>query len=101
MMVMYNKQELSNIWSWINEKVKQHWGWVERKCCLYKKACIDQNTLSQADYRVFKSSIVPEQIDETASFFACGYKFIKIKSWSKIYWLVMVKNGCGHLVSRL
>ena len=38
-MVMCNKQHLSNIWSRIHEKVKQHWGWVE-KSAPYKKACI-------------------------------------------------------------
>ena len=32
------KQHLSNIWSSIYEKVQQHWGWDEKKCCLYKKA---------------------------------------------------------------
>ena len=31
MMVMCNKQHLSNIWSWIYGQVKQHWGWVEKK----------------------------------------------------------------------
>ena len=31
---------LSNIWSSIHEEVKQHWGWVEKKRCLLKKACI-------------------------------------------------------------
>ena len=36
MMVMCIKQHLSNIWSSINEKVKQHWGWVE-KSVTYKK----------------------------------------------------------------
>ena len=30
-------QHLSNIWSSIHETVKQHWGWVEKKRCLYKK----------------------------------------------------------------
>ena len=29
-------QHLSNIWSWIHEKVKQHWNWAEKKCCLQK-----------------------------------------------------------------
>ena len=29
-MVTYIKQHLSNIWSSIHEKVKQHWGWVEK-----------------------------------------------------------------------
>ena len=32
-MVMCNKHHLSTIWSWIHEKVKQHWGWVEKKRC--------------------------------------------------------------------
>ena len=36
MIVMCNKQHLSNIWSWIHEKLKHHW--VEKKCCL-RKAC--------------------------------------------------------------
>ena len=31
MMVVCNKQHLSNIWSWIQEKVKQHQGWVEKR----------------------------------------------------------------------
>ena len=32
------KQHFSNIWSSINEKVKQHWGWAE-KSVAYKKTC--------------------------------------------------------------
>ena len=36
-MVMCNKQHLSNIWSWIQEKVKQHWGWIEKKKSLLTK----------------------------------------------------------------
>ena len=34
MMVICIKQHLCNIWDSIHEKVKQHWGWVEKKCCL-------------------------------------------------------------------
>ena len=37
MMAICIKQHLSNIWSSIHEQVKQNWGWVEKKCCLYKK----------------------------------------------------------------
>ena len=37
MMLISIKQHLNNIWSSINEKVKQHWGWVEKKHCLEKK----------------------------------------------------------------
>ena len=33
------KQHVNKIWSSILEKVKQHWGWVE-KSVAYKKACI-------------------------------------------------------------
>ena len=38
-MVMCNKQHLSNTWSWIHEKNKQHWDWIE-KCIVYKKTYI-------------------------------------------------------------
>ena len=31
------KQHLSKTLSSIHEKVKQHWGWAEKKRCLYKK----------------------------------------------------------------
>ena len=31
MIVICIKQHLSNIWSSIHEKVKEHWGWVEKK----------------------------------------------------------------------
>ena len=34
MMVICIKQHLSNIWSSIHKKVKQHRAWVEKKCCL-------------------------------------------------------------------
>ena len=38
-MPLCNKQHLSNIWGSIHEKVKQHWGWVEKNVA-YKKTCI-------------------------------------------------------------
>ena len=34
MMAICIKQYLSNIWSSIYERLKQHWGWVEKKRCL-------------------------------------------------------------------
>ena len=34
MMLTCIKQHLSNTWTSIHEKVKQHWGWVEKKRCL-------------------------------------------------------------------
>ena len=39
MMTACIKQHLSNIWSSVHEKVKQHWGWFE-KSVAYNKACI-------------------------------------------------------------
>ena len=30
MIVIYIKQQLSNIWNSIHVKVKQHWGWVKK-----------------------------------------------------------------------
>ena len=32
--MMILKQHLRNIWSSIHEKVNEHSGWVEKKCCL-------------------------------------------------------------------
>ena len=37
MMVICIKEHLSNIWSSIHDKFKQHWGWVE-KSVAYKKS---------------------------------------------------------------
>ena len=34
MILKYIKQHLNNIWRSINEKVKQQWGWPEKKRCL-------------------------------------------------------------------
>ena len=34
MMFTCIKQQLSHIWSSIHERVKQLWGWVEKKLCL-------------------------------------------------------------------
>ena len=54
-----------------------------------------ENAVSQSDCSISKWTISPKQIDETASFWACWYKFTKIKSRLKIYWLGMVKDGYG------
>ena len=37
MMLICVKQLFSNTWSSIHEKVKQHWGWIEKKSVAYKK----------------------------------------------------------------
>ena len=37
MMVICIKQQLSNIWRSIYEKVKQHWGWVEKSVACKEK----------------------------------------------------------------
>ena len=37
MMLMRIKQHLSNIWSSLHKKVKQHWGWVEQSIAYKKK----------------------------------------------------------------
>ena len=42
MMLKGIKQHLRNTWDLINEKVKQHWGWIgkKKKALVIKKACI-------------------------------------------------------------
>ena len=39
-----------------------------------------QKALSQSDYRIFKSTISLEQNEENALFFACWYRFLKVRS---------------------
>ena len=68
------------------------------KSYVWEKSCsrdTGQNALSQSDGWVFKINS-PEQIDESASFFACWCKFTKIKRELKIFGLVVVRNGCGQ-----
>ena len=77
----------------------------QKKSYVWEKSCswdIGEDTLRQSGCRIFKSSISSEQIDQTASFLACGYKHKKVKSWLKIFWLGMIKNefdqsGLYHL----
>ena len=40
--------------------------------------------------QIFISAISPERIDEIAWYFACWYKFMKIKSLLKLFWVGMV-----------
>ena len=39
-MLICIKQHVSNIWSSIHQKVKQHWGWVEKKALLTKNKLV-------------------------------------------------------------
>ena len=47
MMFLSIKQHLINIWSSIHEKVKQHWGWVEKKRCLQKHVFVLDEILDE------------------------------------------------------
>ena len=61
---------------------------VLHKSSIWERSCswdIGRNDLSHSDCRIFKSTTFPEQIDETALFFAWWCKFIKIKRLSKIF----------------
>ena len=53
-----------------------------------------QNVLGQSDCWIFKSTIFLEE--NYKFFFACWYKFIKIKSWFKNIGMSLVVNGCPH-----
>ena len=56
------KQHLSKIWSSIQEKVKQHWGWVE-KSAAYKKLRRRRTlikTKSCGEIRWYRQSRIPK-----------------------------------------
>ena len=73
-----------------NLVINFHWIYSIMEICsvpteilFWEESCfwdMGQNAHCQWDSRIFKSVISLEQIDETASFFACWYKFTKIKS---------------------
>ena len=50
MMVMCSKQHVSNIGSWIHEKVQQHWGLVEKKTFLIKKHVFEKCTMKYVSH---------------------------------------------------
>ena len=47
------KKHLSNICDSIREKVKQHWGWVEKKALHIKKPVIHQKKKKKMKTRLF------------------------------------------------
>ena len=53
MMLVCIKEHLSNIWSSVHEKVKQHWGWVEKRRCLQKKKA--RNSIKGTLTQIWKS----------------------------------------------
>ena len=52
MMVTCIKQHLNNNWNSIHEKVKEHWGWVEKKHCLSKEKRVFEKSRPQIDDRL-------------------------------------------------
>ena len=54
------------------------------------------NVFCQSDCSIYKRTKSPEEMNEIAGFFACWDKFKKVKFWSIIIWVEMVKNGCGR-----
>ena len=58
-----------------------------RRNPILEKFCswdIGQNAPTQSDCMIFKATICPKQVCETASFFACWYKFANI-NWFKFF----------------
>ena len=52
-MLILIKQHQRNIWSSIHEKVKQHWGWVEKNVAYIRK-CICEN--KKLPYEIWRFS---------------------------------------------
>ena len=55
-----------------------------------------QNAVGQSGFTIYASVIFSEQMSEIAWICACRYKFMKIKSLSKMHWEGLVENRCGH-----
>ena len=59
------KLKLRNIWSSIHEKVKKHWGWVEKKALPIKKAF----TFSKKNMASFTQNLVQNFMSLAHSFY--------------------------------
>ena len=55
----------------------------------------DKNERDLVGLGTLKSAVSQEWSNELGWFFACWYKFMKVKSCFKNYWVSMVKNGWG------
>ena len=54
MMVLCKSAAAKLIWSSIHEKVKQHWGWVEKKALFIKKSVyITKENLPGGGFKIF------------------------------------------------
>ena len=78
------KSGLSNIWSSIHEKVKQHRSWVETKRCLYKKRVLQESWLVQESVcaAILKGALFIKFTDRNTSRW-CLVKKIFWKIWKK------------------
>ena len=56
-MLICIKKHLSNIWISINEKVRQHWDWVEKERCLYKKSVYNNQGINSWNAKVAEQII--------------------------------------------
>ena len=55
-----------------------------------------KNGCDQSCDGALKLAASEEWIDGINGFFACWYRFTKIKSWSKLFWVGVVKNERGQ-----
>ena len=55
-----------------------------------------QNRCGQSCDGTLKLTLSEERTNGINWFLVCSCRFITVKSWSKIYWVDMVKNGCGQ-----
>ena len=81
MMVISIKQHLSNIWSSIHGKVKQHWDWDE-KSVAYKKACI-----LEVCVEVHGDLFLPKQTPS----------YVFFKDYSNLLWLTSLRGNSEWL----
>ena len=88
MMLICIKQHISNIWSSIHKKVKQHWGWVEKNIAYKLKVHTFKNIVDSLylDYPLSRKFLYPKLLPWSLEHFHHIHLNFIFLSWTSLSW---------------
>ena len=82
-MTLCNKQHLRNIWGSIHWNVRQHWGWVEKKRCLYKKCVLYSRKANSK-----KKNVLKKLVTDALEYYQVSKKSIESEKYLIVSFLI-------------